>query len=286
MSYVGRNIVHQIRTQIFDRYLRLPTHYFDNNASGHLVSRITYNVEQVSSATTDAVTVIVREGLTVVFLLAVMLSSNWKLTMIFLALGPIIGLLVGYVGKRFRVLSKRIMASVGDVTHVTSEVISGFRVVRIFGGEAYETRRFGEASRYNLKQSLKLEFTKAVSTPVIQAIVALAISILVWLALAPEVRGEMSAGGFVVIIAAASTMAKPIRQLTQVNEKIQRGVAAARDLFAVIDAKPEKDEGVYTTDRVKGEVSLKNVTFRYKGTHKDVLHWLGAQEVVSRHWQI
>lgn len=271
MAYVGRNIVHQIRTQIFDRYLKLPTHYFDNNASGHLVSRITYNVEQVSSATTDAVTVIVREGLTVVFLLAVMLTSNWKLTMIFLALGPIIGLLVGYVGKRFRVLSKRIMASVGDVTHVTSEVISGFRVVRIFGGEEYETRRFGEASGYNLKQSLKLEFTKAVSTPVIQAIVALAISILVWLALAPEVRGEMTAGGFVVIIAAASTMAKPIRQLTQVNEKIQRGVAAARDLFAVIDAEPEKDEGVYTTDRVKGEVSLKNVTFRYKGTHKDVL---------------
>lgn len=271
IAYVGRNIVHQIRTQVFDRYLKLPTHYFDNNASGHLVSRITYNVEQVSSATTDAVTVIVREGLTVVGLLAVMLSSNWKLTLIFLALGPVIGLLVGFVSKRFRVLSKRIMDSVGDVTHVTSEVISGFRVVRIFGGEAYETRRFGEASRYNLKQSLKLEFTKAISTPVIQAMVALAISILVWLALAPEVRGEMSAGGFVVIIAAASTMAKPIRQLTQVNEKIQRGVAAAHDLFAVIDAEPEKDEGVYTTDRVKGEISLKNVTFRYQGTHRDVL---------------
>jgi len=271
IAYVGRNIVHQIRTQVFDRYLKLPTHYFDNNASGHLVSRITYNVEQVSSATTDAVTVIVREGLTVVGLLVVMLTSNWKLTLIFLALGPVIGFLVGYVGKRFRVLSKRIMGSVGDVTHVTSEVISSFRVVRIFGGEDYEARRFGEASRYNLKQSLKLEFTKAISTPVIQAMVALAISILVWLALAPEVRGEMSAGGFVVIIAAASTMAKPIRQLTQINEKIQSGVAAAHDLFAVIDAESEKDEGVYTADRVKGEVSLKNVTFRYQGTHIDVL---------------
>jgi subfamily B ATP-binding cassette protein MsbA len=271
IAYVGRNIVHQIRTQVFDRYLKLPTHYFDNNSSGHLVSRITYNVEQVSSASTEAVTIIVREGLTVVGLLAVMLMSNWKLTLIFLALGPVIGLLIGYVGKRFRLLSNRIMASVGDVTHVTSEVISGFRVVRIFGGEDYEARRFREASRYNLKQSLKLELTKAISTPVVQAMVALAISILVWLALAPEVRGEMSAGGFVVIIAAAATMAKPIRQLTQVNEKIQSGVAAARDLFAVIDADPEKDDGIYAVDRVKGEISLKNVTFRYKGTDKDVL---------------
>jgi len=271
IAYVGRNIVHQIRTQVFDRYLKLPTHYFDNNASGHLISRITYNVEQVSSATTDAVTIIVREGLTVIGLLAVMISSNWKLTLIFLALGPVIGFLVNYVGKRFRVLSKRIMASVGNVTHVTSEVVSGFRVVRIFGGEDYETKRFGEASRYNLKQSLKLELTKAISTPVIQAMVALAISILVWLALAPEVRGGMSAGAFVVIIAAASTMAKPIRQLTQVNEKIQRGVAAARDLFEVIDAPSEKDEGKHIAERVKGELSLENVTFRYHGTHRDVL---------------
>ena len=271
IAYVGRNIVHQIRTEVFDCYLKLPTHYFDNNASGHLISRITYNVEQVASAITDAVTVTVREGLTVVGLLIVMITSNWKLTLIFLALGPVIGFLVSYVGKRFRTLSKRIMNSVGNVTHVTSEVVTGFRVVRIFGGEDYETKRFGEASRYNLKQSLKLELTKAISTPVIQAMVALAISTLVWLALAPEVRGGMSAGAFVVIIAAASTMAKPIRQLTQVNEKIQRGVAAARDLFAVMDAPSEKDEGTYTTEHVSGELSFENVTFRYKGTHRDVL---------------
>jgi len=271
IAYVGQNIVHQIRTQVFDRYLRLPSHYFDASSSGHLISRITYNVSQVSSATTEAITVMVREGLTVVGLLIVMLTSNWKLTLIFLALGPLIGLLVRYVSKRFRVLSQRIMNSVGNVTHVTSEVVTGFRVVRIFGGEDYETRRFGEASRYNLKQSLKMEFTKAISTPVIQILVALAIAVLIWLALAPEVRGNMSAGSFVVIIAAASTMAKPVRQLTQVNEKIQRGVAAARDLFRVIDAPPEKDEGAVTVDRVKGELVFDNVSFRYPGSERDVL---------------
>jgi len=146
IAYVGRNIVHHIRIEVFERYLRLPSHYFDSNASGHLISRITFNVQQVSSAVTEAITVIVREGLTVVGLLIVMISANWKLTLIFLTIGPLIGVLVSYVSKRFRKLSKRIMDSVGDVTHVTSEVVTGYRVVRIFGGEQYESERFTSVS--------------------------------------------------------------------------------------------------------------------------------------------
>lgn len=272
IAYVGRNVVHQIRIQVFDRYLRLPSNYFDTNSSGHLISRITFNVEQVSSAATDAITVTVREGLTVVGLLIVMISSNWKLTLIFLTIGPLIGLLVSFVGKRFRKLSQRIMNSVGDVTHVTSEVVTGFRVVRIFGGEQYESERFNQASTYNLLQSLKLEMTKAISTPIIQALVALAIAVLVWLALAPEVRGDMTAGSFVVIIAAASTMAKPIRQLTQVNEKIQRGLAAARDLFQVMDAEPEKDEGTLESPRVRGEIEIKDLSFKYETSPRLILN--------------
>ena len=271
IAYVGRNIVHQMRIEIFDRYLKLPTAFFDSNSSGHLISRITYNVEQVSSATTDAVTVSVREGLTVVFLLAVMINANWKLTLIFLSLGPLIGFVISYVSKRFRKLSKRIMDSVGDVTHVTSEVVTGYKVVRIFGGEKYEQERFLDSSKYNLVQSLKMEFTKMISTPVIQLLVALSISILIWLALAPEVRGDMTAASFVVIITAASTMAKPIRQLTQINEKIQRGVAAARDLFTIMDAPPEKDEGQQTLERVKGRVEFRDVKFRYPTSDQTVL---------------
>lgn len=271
IAYVGQNIVHRLRTQVFDRYLKLPSYYFDSNASGHLISRITFNVQQVSSAATDAITVIVREGLTVIGLFIVMINANWKLTLIFLAIAPMIGALVSYVSKRFRKLSKRIMASVGDVTHVTSEVVSGYRVVRIFGGENYESNRFNQASEYNLKQALKLEMTKAISTPVIQSLVALAIAVLVWLALAPDVRGDMTAGSFVVIIAAAATMAKPIRQLTQVNEKIQRGLAAAKDLFAVIDAEPEKDQGSFESARVQGAIEISDLNFAYEGSNKAIL---------------
>jgi len=272
IAYVGRHIVHQIRTQVFNRYLCLPSHFFDASSTGHLISRITYNVEQVSSATTDAITVIVREGLTVVGLLIVMVVANWKLTIMFLAVGPLIGLLVGYVSKRFRKLGQRIMSTVGTVTHVASEVLSGYRVVRIFGGERYESKRFEEASLDNLKQSLKMQFTKAISTPIIQSLVAISIAVLIWLAFSPQIRGDMSAGSFVVIIAAASTMAKPIRQLTQVNEKIQTGVAAARDLFQIIDAPAEIDEGTKTVERVKGQLTLKNVSFKYNNAKQSVLN--------------
>lgn len=271
IAYVGKNIVHKIRTEVFDRYLTLPSRFFDSSSSGHLISRITYNVEQVSSAATDAVTVIVREGLTVIGLFIVMVSSNWKLTLIFLCLGPFIGIMVSFVSKRFRKLSKRIMASVGNVTHVASEVVNGYRVVRIFGGEQYETERFGQASEYNKKQSLKMEMTKSVSTPVIQILVSLAIAILIWIALDPAVRGDMTAASFVVIIAAASTMAKPIRQLTQVNEKIQRGVAAARDLFHTMDTPPEKNEGTIEVSRAKGELVFKNAFFKYDTSPQPVL---------------
>lgn len=271
IAYVGRNIVHKIRTEVFDRYLTLPSKFFDSSSSGHLISRITYNVEQVSSAATDAVTVIVREGLTVVGLFLVMVSSNWKLTLIFLGLGPFIGIMVSFVSKRFRKLSKRIMASVGNVTHVASEVVNGYRVVRIFGGEKYEADRFCEASEYNKKQSLKMEMTKSVSTPVIQILVSLAIAILIWIALDPSVRGDMTAASFVVIIAAASTMAKPIRQLTQVNEKIQRGVAAARDLFQIMDTPKEKDEGTQEVRRAKGELIFKGASFKYDNSPQLIL---------------
>ncbi|MFV1873996.1 MAG: lipid A export permease/ATP-binding protein MsbA [Oleiphilus sp.] len=271
IAYVGRHVIHNLRTEVFGRYLTLPSRFFDTSSSGHLISRITYNVEQVSSACTNAVTIIVREGLTVVGLMIVMISSNWKLTLVFLALGPFIGLMVAYVSKRFRKLSKRIMASVGTVTHVASEVVNGYRVVRIFGGEKYEAERFNQASQYNLKQGLKMEMTKSVSTPIIQVLVSLAIAILVWIALAPDIRGDMTAASFVVIIAAASTMAKPIKELTQVNEKIQRGVAAARDLFQIIDTPKEKDEGTIELGRVKGELVFNDVCFKYDTSPQQIL---------------
>ena len=214
ISYVGRQVINALRKEVFDRLLTLPSRYFDENASGRLVSKLTFNVEQVAAAATNAVTIILREGLTIIGLLGFMVYTNWKLTVVFLAVGPIIAFVVSYASKRFRKISKRIQSSMGDITHVASESITGYRVVRTFGGEGYERDRFRQVSEKNLEQSLKMASTQAISVPVIQVLVAIAIAALVWTMLAPEIRGEMSTGELIAFITAATTMAKPIRQVT------------------------------------------------------------------------
>ncbi len=271
ISYVGRQVINALRTQVFDRLMTLPSRYFDDNASGRLVSKLTFNVEQVAEATTNAVTITLREGLTIVGLLGFMLYTNWKLTIVFLAVGPIIGFVVSYASKRFRRISQRIQGSMGDITHVASESISGYRVVRTFGGEDYERERFREVSEKNLKQSLKMASTQAISVPVIQVLVAVAIAALVWTMLSPGIRGEMSTGELIAFITAATTMAKPIRQVTSVHAKIQKGVAAALDVFGTIDEEPEHDDGTFSPTRVNGDIEFDNVSFRYRDQLDDVL---------------
>jgi len=183
------------------------------------------------------------------------------LSLIFLAAVPVIGVTVAFASGRFRMLSKRLQKSVGDVTHVVSESIQGQVEVKSFGGEDYEKKRFFRASRYNLRQGMKLVVAGAVNTPVIQFIVSLALATLVWLALG--VMNGASAGEFAAYVAAASMLAKPIRQLTQVNLKIQRGITAAASVFELIDQTQEQDLGTYTVDRVLGAIEYKNVVFAY-----------------------
>ncbi|HET8850414.1 MAG TPA: lipid A export permease/ATP-binding protein MsbA, partial [Marinobacter sp.] len=271
ISYVGRQVINALRNDVFDRLMTLPSRYFDDNASGRLVSKLTFNVEQVAEASTNAITITLREGLTIVGLLGFMLYTNWKLTLVFLTVGPLIGVVVSYASKRFRKISQRIQGSMGDITHVASESISGYRVVRTFGGEDYERERFRDVSARNLKQSLKMASTQAISIPVIQVLVAIAIAALVWTMLAPEIRGEMTTGQLVAFITAATTMAKPIRQVTSVHANIQKGVAAAYDVFETMDEAPEADRGTYAPDRVEGRIEFDQVCFRYRDQLDNVL---------------
>jgi subfamily B ATP-binding cassette protein MsbA len=271
ISYVGRHVINALRNDLFDRMMTLPSRYFDDNASGRLVSKLTYNVEQVAEATTNAVTTTLREGLTIVGLLGFMLYTNWKLTLLFLTIGPIIAGVVSYASKRFRKISRRIQGSMGDITHVASESIVGYRVVRTFGGEEYVRNRFRAVSERNLRQSLKMAATQATSVPVIQVLVAIAIALLVWMMLAPEIRGEMTTGQLVAFLTAATTMAKPIRQVTNIHAKVQKGVAAAHDIFETIDEAPEEDPGQHAPERVAGDIEFRDVSFRYRDQLDDVL---------------
>ncbi|MGQ4877401.1 lipid A export permease/ATP-binding protein MsbA [Billgrantia sp. LNSP4103-1] len=271
MSNVARNVVHALRCNVFNHMLHLPGRFFDSHSSGHLVSRVTYHVEQVTGAATNAITILLREGLFVLGLLGYLLWTNWMLTLLFLAVTPLIGGVVSYASKRFRRISLRIQDSMGDVTHVASEALTGYRVVRTHGAEAYEKARFAQASDYNRQQKMKEALTKAISTPVIQLLIAVSLAVLVWLAMSPALLADMTPGEFVAFITAASLMAKPVRQLTEINSEIQKGIAAAGELFGLMQVPTEPDEGTREPGRLEGRIELRNVRFRYGDDQPDVL---------------
>jgi subfamily B ATP-binding cassette protein MsbA len=270
IAKVANNVVHNLRCEIFDKYTTLPTAYFEDQNSGHLLSRVTYNVQQVTAAATDAIKIVVREGLTVIGLLGYLLYMNWALSLIFIAIAPVIALLVNYAGKRFKAISKRIQFSMGDITHVSSELINNYRVVRSFGGEEYEKERFKKASFSNFKQAMKMVQTGAINTPVLQLIVACALALMIYLALL--LMTNSTPGEFVAYITAAGLIPKPIRQLSEVNAKIQKGIAGAETVFEVLDTEPEKDTGDYVANTVKGKIEVKSLNFKYPESPNIVLN--------------
>jgi subfamily B ATP-binding cassette protein MsbA len=248
---------------LFDRLLLLPSKFYDKNAMGHLVAKVTFHVSQVTGAATDAVKVLIREGLTVIFYMGLLFLLNWKLTLIFICVAPFIGLLVNFAGKRFRRISGRIQDSMGDVTHVASEAVQGYREVRTFGGLDYERERFLKVSHNNRRQSMKMVITASIATPAVQLVVSGALAGLVWLALDPMLLANMSSGDVVQFIGTGGLLAKPIRQLTEINSTIQRGLAAAEDIFALFDEEIEKDEGTKVLSKVKGKLEFRDVSFSY-----------------------
>lgn len=271
IAYVGREVIHRLRTQVFERLLLLPSHYYSHKSSGELLAKLTYNVEQVTEAVTNAIKVLFREGLTVAGLLGYMFYLNWKLTLIFIAAGPLIGLVVSVAAKRMRKLSRRIQKSVGDITESASESIKGYQVVRIFGGADAERERFNQASLHNKRQFMKLVVTQSLNTPIIQLLVALALSALLFLAMHPDVMGSMSTGGFVAFLTAAGMITKPLRLLTDVTSIVQKGIAAAESLFEVLDEPVEQDRGSRMLEQI-GDIEFRDLCFAYPGTDKQVLN--------------
>lgn len=271
INSVARSLIHHLRCKVFDHLLLLPASYFDQQQSGHLLSRITFNVEQVTGAATDALKITMREGFTVVALLAYMLFLNWKLTLIFFAIAPVIGAIASGVSRLFRRYSKRIQSSMGDVTHVANETIRAYREVRVYGGSEYEKQRFHQASAYNRKQSLKLAFTSSISPPVIQLLVGIAMGLLIYLVLPPSNFSELSSGQLVAFLTAAGLLARPIRALSEVLSIIQRGLAAAEDIFAYLDASAETDKGTESRRSVRGKLECRNLNFCYKRSETAVL---------------
>lgn len=269
LAKVSLGLVHDLRVQLFNNLLTLPNRYFDNNNSGHLISRITYNVTMVTGAATDAVKVIVREGMTVVFLFCTLLWMNWKLTLVMVAILPIIALMVSSTSKKFRKQSKKIQVAMGDVTHVASETIQNYRVVRSFGGEHYEQTRFLQSSSSNTDKQLRMIKTNAVYTPSLQLVIYSAMSVLLFLVLL--LRGDSSPGDLVAYITLAGLLPKPIRQLSEVSSTIQKGVSGAESIFEQLDEEPENDCGSRELTHIDGKLEVRDLSFTYPNTAAPVL---------------
>lgn len=269
LAKTSLGLVHDLRVQLFNNLLTLPNGYFDHHNSGHLISRITYNVTMVTGAATEAIKVVVREGMTVVFLFGMLLWMNWRLTLVMVAILPVIALMVSSASKKFRKQSKKIQVAMGDVTHVASEAIQGHRVVRSFGGEAYEQQRFLDASTQNTARQLKMVKTTSVYTPSLQLVIYSAMSVLLFLVL--WLRGDASPGDLVAYITLAGLLPKPIRQLSEVSSTIQRGVAGAESIFEQLDEPQEVDRGTRTLEHVQGRLEVRNLSFIYPQSDKQVL---------------
>jgi len=263
LAFISNKLVHKLRVELFNKLMVLPSSYFDSQTSGHLISRITYNVSQVTGAATNAIKVLFREGLLVVGLITYLVFLNWKLAAVLLISGPFIAIVVSFAAKRLRKISGRIQTAMGNVTHVASETINAHKEVKAFGGEAYENNRFKEASEINQRQNMKLEATNYASSPIIQLFVSLGLAVITWMALDLTVITEMSSGTFIAFFGAAGMLARPVRQLSEINSQIQKGLAAAEDIFSQLDEESEKDIGTFVSKEIQGNIRFNNVSFSY-----------------------
>jgi subfamily B ATP-binding cassette protein MsbA len=269
LARISGNLIHKLRCEIFNHYTRLSVQYFDSHNSGYMISRITNNIGEVTRATSDSIRSFVREGFTAVGLLGYLAYTNLELSLVFLAIAPVVAVMVRYVGKRLKRLSRNMQNTVGDLTHITSEMVAGNRIVKSFGGEPYERQRFKEVSLENRKQYRKLIMTVSLNNPLMQLIISFALAGMMYLALI--IMKSSTAGEFVGFFTAAFLLPKPIRQLSDANSEILRGIAAAESLFEVLDEPLETDQGNHEVSRSQGRIEFKNLTFRYPGSEAPAL---------------
>jgi subfamily B ATP-binding cassette protein MsbA len=272
LSYVGSQVVRALRQQLFEHILHLPVSFHDKNSTGDLISKITFDTEQVQQAITKALLIVVREGAFVVFLLGVMFYTSWKLSLIFLVIIPLVAIIVTFVSKRFRHISKNIQSAMGQVTRSSEQMLSGHKVIHGFGGQKQEIDQFSKINNHNRQQRIKMDATKALSVSVIQVLAASAMAVILWVVSMPSMIDTISSGDFVVLISSMMMLLRPLKQLANVNSDMQRGISAAQSIFLVLDEEIEKDKGTYSVNKVKGEIEVKNVTFKYPTKDEAVLN--------------
>ncbi|WP_318502325.1 lipid A ABC transporter ATP-binding protein/permease MsbA [Photobacterium leiognathi] len=263
LSWVSGNVVMTLRRQLFQHFMKMPVAFFDKESSGALLSRITYDSEQVASATSSALVSIVREGASIIGLMALMFWNSWQLSAILIVIAPIVAFSIRTVSKRFRKISRNMQDAMGSVTSSAEQMLKGHKVVLSYGGQEVEKQRFDNVSNQMRRQTMKLVSAQAIANPVIQVIASLALVVVLILANTPSLRAELTPGTFAVVFGAMFGLMRPLKALTSVTSQFQRGMAACHTLFELMDLETEKDNGKVEVQRVKGDVEVKNVTFTY-----------------------
>lgn len=273
MGYVGRRIVKKLRSEIFERVLHLPISYYDRHSSGVLLSRLTFNTEQVGQAATDSITVSVRETLTILGSIGIMLFVlNPKLTLIALTMGPLIGWLVSLINKKFRRYSRRIQDSMGDITRVAKESLEAPRVIKVYNAQDYQNRQFEAVNEHNRRSNMRLVLTRGLSNPIVQMVTIIGSSFVLSIAIAEAISGEMTMGDLMAFLVALVNIAQPLRNLVNVAGPIQQGIAAGDSIFELLDEAPEPAGGSRRADRVRGDVEFDHVAFSYPAGKGIALH--------------
>jgi ATP-binding cassette, subfamily B, bacterial MsbA len=271
MGFVGRHIVKRLRSQIFERVTQLPVSYFDRSSAGALLSRLTFNTEQVGQASTDSVTVAVREALTLVGSIFLLFYLNTRLALIALTMGPIIGWLVSVINRKFRRYSRRIQDSMGDVTSMAKETLEAPRVIKVYNAEKYKIAQFESVNEHNRRSNMRLVLTKGLSNPTVQMITSFGSAFVLSIAIADAINHRMTMGDLLAFLVALVQIAQPLRSLVGVAGPIQQGIAAGESIFSLIDEPAEPVGGTLKMDRVRGDIAFDNVTFTYPAAKAEAL---------------
>ncbi|EEQ00814.1 lipid A ABC transporter ATP-binding protein/permease MsbA [Yersinia ruckeri] len=271
ISWVSGKVVMHMRRRLFSHMMGMPVSFFDQQSTGTLLSRITYDSEQVASSSSSALITVVREGASIIGLFILMFYYSWQLSLILIVIAPIVSIAIRMVSKRFRNISKNMQSTMGEVTTSAEQMLKGHKEVLIFGGQQVETERFNTVSNRMRQQGMKMVSASSISDPIIQLIASFALAFVLYAASFPSVMETLTAGTITVVFSSMIALMRPLKSLTNVNAQFQRGMAACQTLFAILDMEQEKDDGKLEIDRVKGDIDFRNVTFKYPGKETPAL---------------
>ncbi|MDD3883951.1 MAG: lipid A export permease/ATP-binding protein MsbA [Gallionella sp.] len=263
INWVGNKVVMDLRDEMFGKLLSLPTRYYDDHATGNLISKLTFDVTQVTAAATTVVTIVVRDSIIIAGLLGWLFYLNWKLTLLSLVMAPVIAYIIRTISQRMRTSSRDSQRAMGDITQVIEESVTAHKVVKLFGGQHYESGRFHEQANWVRRHNMKQATAAAANVPIVQMVAAIALAVIVYLVTQQAKTDETTVGGFLSFVAAMLMLTAPLKRLTGVSEYLQRGLAAAESVFELLDTESETDTGTISVGRVRGELVFDQVTFAY-----------------------